>query len=107
MPAQIQTEHGLTDIHVEAELHEIDILFKSVSNVEVAIGVSTESSGAVTWSGWLPTTAGTSTIRAPAGLPSGVYHHLKFRSTADNWDMNLQGFLIYGSIEGTKRDGQA
>lgn len=107
IPAQLQTQHGLTDVHNDCEISEIDLLLKEVSNVEMRYGTSTEIDAAPTFSDWIALTAGARTIRNQAGVPSGVYTTLEFRSTADNWSFNLQGLLVFGVVEGTKRDGQA
>jgi hypothetical protein len=45
------------------------------------------------------------TTPVPA-IPSGVYWKLEFRSTADNWDLDLQGFMLFGKTEGTGRNQQ-
>lgn len=105
MPAQFQSSHGLTDVHIDSEMHEIDLLLKEAEHVEMRYGSSTEINETPKWGSWRPISVGAKTYRAEAGIPSGVYHHLAFQSTAANWKFNLQGFLIFGSIEGTKRDG--
>jgi len=34
---------------------------------------------------------------------SGTYHKLEFESYADEWELDLQGFALFGVVEGQKR----
>jgi len=36
---------------------------------------------------------------------SGVYHKIEFESYADEWKLDLQGFALFGIVEGQKRAG--
>jgi hypothetical protein len=43
------------------------------------------------------------TYQLPA-IPDGVYWQLEFRSVTTNWALDLQGFELFGTVEGTKRE---
>lgn len=100
---QVQDQSGLRDVHTESRVDELDLLAKAASNVEVAVGVSDGGAdGTYTWTNWMPV-SGQSTTYKLDWLPSGVYWKVKFRSTSTNWDLDLQGFMLFGQVEGTKR----
>lgn len=103
MSVQLQAPHGMFDLHNDVKVHEIELLLKEASNVEVRYGVSTEIEAEPKWDAWTALNVGARTRKVQAGTPSGVYHTLEFRSTAANWAFNLQGFLLFGMLEGTKR----
>lgn len=104
LPPQLQTQYGLTDVHNDCLIHEIVLMAKAANNVEVRYGTSSELGDVPNWSEWITVETGTKTIKARANVPSGIYTTLEFRSIADNWDLDLQGVLVFGTVEGTKRD---
>lgn len=105
MLAQLQTAHGITDVHFDVEMLSFDIFLHEALNLQVRYGNSIESDGNIRWQDWQEAFAGNRTYRAKAGTPSGTYHYLEFRNSAIEWKMNLQGFLIFGNVDGSKLDG--
>lgn len=100
---QVQDPSGLRDLHTESRVDELDLLAKVATNVEVAVGVSDGSAdGTYQYTNWMPVVPQSQTYKLDF-LPSGVYFKVKFRSIAMNWDLDLQGFELYGQVEGTKR----
>lgn len=100
---QVQDPSGLKDLHTETRVDELDLLAKTASNVEVAVGVSDGGAdGTYQYTNWM-TVVPTSQTYKLDWLPSGVYWKVKFRSTATNWDLDLQGLELFGQVEGTKR----
>ncbi len=93
----------------------------------MVIGSSVESDGAISWSTPITLLANKSTYLVPAGVPDGTYWYLKFTSIqpldnvvedavlvveddeqvvaldpAQAWRFNLQGFMLFGAVEGAK-----
>jgi hypothetical protein len=124
---QIETASGYTDVHYLSKVDEIELLLHKVQNVSMKIGSSSESDGDINWSTPMALLAGKSTYKVPAGVPDGVFWHLEFTSTAtteqvvedtepveeggeavvtldpsDAWQFNLQGFMLFGAVEGSK-----
>ena len=101
----IQSAEGFTDAHTASKVDEVVLLIKSASNVEFRVKSAHDSAGPYEETSWLPVQALSKTTDLPH-LPDGVYWKLEFRSTAANWDLDLQGFMLFGMIEGTKRSQQ-
>ena len=101
---QVQDATGLRDVHTDSRVDELDLLIKNASNVEVAVGVGDALGDAFTWTNWMTVTGQSTTYRLEH-LPSGVYWKVRFRSVGTNWDLDLQGFSLFGQVEGTKRGG--
>lgn len=100
--AQIQSESGLTDVHTGYEVEHLGMLVKTANNVQWRIGSCQESEGDYSWGEWRDVVAGSKTYTVPKGVPTAPFHRLAFRSTELDWDFNLQGFILFGSIEGVK-----
>lgn len=101
----VQSAEGYVDSHTTARVDEVDLLIKTASNVEFRIKSSQEMHQDFEASPWLEVASEARTYKVPA-LPDGVYWKLEFRSTADNWDLDMQGFMLFGAVEGTKRTNQ-
>lgn len=99
---QMQQASSVEDVHEDVFIDEFDLLVKAATSVEVRIGSSQDMNGAVSWSSWQAVTPDSKTYKV-AKVPSGAYWQLDFRSTADAWTLDLQGFLLFGQVEGTKR----
>ena len=93
---------GIT-LHMGARVDEVDLLLKDEMAIEFRVG-SSESIDILDWTPWIPVQSNVQIYQFEA-LPTGVYYALEFRSTAENWRMDLQGFMLYGELEGTKRAG--
>lgn len=102
---QLQDATGLRDVHTDTRIDEVEILAKAASNVEWQYGVAGEADGTFEWTPWTTLTAKQRTYKLPA-IQSGVFHKLAFRSTASNWDLDLQAFMLFGQVEGSKRTTQ-
>lgn len=107
-PLLMQTPNGVP-LHEGSYVDEIELLVKTADDVEFRYGVQEDMDGTYGWSEWMAISADMRTyqpVRASADGPmlSGIFHKLEFRSTATNWDIDLQGFILYGRSEGTKRD---
>jgi hypothetical protein len=105
--AQLQDASGLRDVHNNVNVQETDILLKAAEHVEWRLGAAQEADAAPQWGPWTALTPATVTYKTPRGVPSGVYHTLEFRSTDPAWQFDLQGFMLFGQMEGTKRRAAA
>jgi hypothetical protein len=101
---QIQDPTGLMDAHTASRIDEVELLMKAAVGIQFRLGSSQQSVGPYEWSEWFDITPDSKTYTIGANPPDGVYWKLEFQSVVDNWDMDLQGFMLYGSVEGTKRD---
>lgn len=102
---QVQSEQGLTDIHTTSRIDELVVLMKECVGIEFRIGTAHNLGLPFEWTEW-KTMGGADTTYLLDFVPDGVYVKLDFRSTMDNWKFNLQGFMIFGEVEGTKRETQ-
>lgn len=124
---QGRTMSGVTENHLDVLVQEVDLLLKSVENVQMAIGSTNDLNAGFTWTDWIDLVEGQVTYLVPEGLPSGAYWKLKFQSILQEtnvtsggelvtattvpvtvsdpdfyWNFNLQGFMLYGELEGTR-----
>lgn len=90
-------------IHIDTRVDEIEIAVKEASNVQFRYGTAVDIDGPWEWTEQQALSPDLRTYRIPA-LPTGVFHKLEFSNTATNWSFDLQGFALYGEIEGMKRD---
>lgn len=96
--------------HVVTRVDEVDLLLHAASNVEWRLGCADEPNGPWTWSDWLEAVAGAPvgevTLNSDDGqpLPETPYWKLALRSVpgADDWTLDLQGFLFYGAQTGAR-----
>lgn len=100
---QYRSQMGLEDVHTDTRIDEVEMLVKDCANVQFRVESSQKIEGPYSVTDWINLEAKGYTYRLPQ-LPSGVYHKLRFQSIADDWDLNLQGFMFFGEVEGTKRD---
>lgn len=103
--AILQSESGLTDVHNNVHVDEVDLFLKSASNVQFRVGSCQTHEGTFTYTDWIDLITSDTTYKMPRGLPSGVYHKLEFQSTSTTWDIDLQGIQLFANLEGTKRSG--
>lgn len=90
-------------LHVDAKIDEVEIAALRASNVEFRLRNATDIDGVWESTAWQTLSPDMRTYRLPH-LPTGTYHKLEFRSTATEWDLDLQGFALWGFVEGIKRD---
>jgi hypothetical protein len=105
MLMQLQSQSGLTDIHVSTRIDEIVLLLKEAQHVDFRVGSAQLQDADFSWSMWQELDPLSRTYKIES-LPDGVFWKLQFRSTADIWRLDLQGFMLFGIIEGTGRDRQ-
>lgn len=99
---QVQTAEGWTDVHTTSKVDEVDLLLKEAANVEFRLGCQQDADLTFEYTPWLSCQPESRTYKLPQ-VPDGVYWKLEFRSTAAEWTFNLQGFMLFGAVEGTKR----
>lgn len=99
-PLLMQTPQG-APLHEGSMVDEIELFAKAASNVEFRHGVAEDIDGTYDFTAW--TTIVTDLTTYQFKRPSGVFHKLEFRSVAANWALDLQGFIFYGTAEGSKR----
>jgi hypothetical protein len=89
--------------HVVTRVDEVDLLLHQASNIEWRIGSCDEPNGDWEWTEFEEATAGAKVYEV-AELPEQPYWKLELRSTpdVDNWNLDLQGFLLYGVTTGSK-----
>ncbi len=99
---QLRAQDGMVDCHTDTFVQEVELLMKEASNVRFRLESLEESGGAWAEGVWQTVLTGTQTYKND-NMPSGTYWRLRFESTAANWALNLQGFLLFGRVEGSKR----
>lgn len=105
LTVQGNDQSNLTDGHLVARMEEVQIFCAAANNVQFQLGSSMTLNGVPEWSAWTTLMADSATYLLEA-MPDGVYHTLKFRSIALNWDLDLQGFQLFGTVDGVKRSMQ-
>lgn len=99
--------------HVVVRMDEVDILAHQANHIEYRVGCIDEPSTNTadwTWTEWADVTQGYPTLQLAGTvddnqpLPEAPYYKLALRSTPGqtNWSLDLQGFLFYGEVTGTK-----
>jgi hypothetical protein len=94
---------GLMDIHQNTHVQEVDFFLKEAENVEFRVGAAQAVEAEYVYTPWKALVVGTPTYLMPTVYRAGVYHRVEFRSTAADWSLDLQGFEMFGKLEGTKR----
>lgn len=101
---QLQDPSGLLDVHNDSRVDEVELLVLAAQSVQVRLGCSENMLGPYTWSDWQNVSADSKTYKIGPELPTGVFWKLDFRSIADDWNLDLQGFMLFGQVDGTKKD---
>lgn len=96
-------QENIIGLHIDAKIDEVEIAALRASNVQFKIMNATDIDGPWESSAWQTLNPDMRTYRMES-MPTGTFHKLVFQSTADNWDLDLQGFAFFGNIEGVKRD---
>lgn len=102
MLMQYQDPSGFQDAHTDSRVDEVELLVKKATNVQFRVGSMNAVQDAPEYTAWINVLGYAANYKLPH-LPSGTYWKLEFQSTAANWSLDLQGFLLYGAIEGTSR----
>lgn len=98
-PLMAQTE---TAMHLSAKIDEIEIAAKIAEGVQFRYCVAENIDGPRQELDWQELSADMRTYQLEAAA-SGTYHWLEFRSTIASWDLDLQGFALFGEPDGVKR----
>lgn len=89
-------------LHIGAIVDEVEIFAKRALNVQLRVGASQTPHGPWDFTPWHEFNDKQLTIVIEQHL-SGVYHKLEFESYSDEWELDLQGFALFGVVEGQKR----
>lgn len=102
---QVQSPNGLADAHTASKIDEVLLLVKAAVGIQFRLKSAHDAAGTYASSEWLAVEPLSKTVQMPA-MPDGVYWKLEFRSTLDDWTLDLQGFMLFGAVEGTQRGQQ-
>ena len=91
-------------LHVGAIIDEVEIFAHRAMNVQMRVGAAQNPEGPYDFTPWHEFDMKQRTIVIEQHL-SGVYHRIEFESYADEWELDLQGFALFGIVEGQKRAG--
>jgi hypothetical protein len=89
-------------IHVGAIVDEVEIFAHKAMNVQLRVGAAQNSEGPYDFTPWHEFDVKQRLITIEQHI-SGVYHKIEFESYADEWELDLQGFALFGVVEGQKR----
>lgn len=103
-PLLLQGSDG-SPLHVGSYVDEVQLFLKTATNIQFRYGVAENLSYETTWSPLYLCEPGVKTYSVDAGI-TGVYHFLEFYNipASPNWNIDLQGFAIFGEPEGTGRE---
>jgi hypothetical protein len=90
--------------HVVCRIDELDILLHKAKYVEFQVGSCDEPDGDYSWTTWTEVDAG-AVVQELEEIPEAAYFKLALRNVPDrqaDWDMDFQGFLMYGATVGSK-----
>lgn len=95
-------------LHIASIMDELEVFCHRALNVAVRVGTSQTPDWDGTDDGWdftpwmdLNPEQITYTLDWHV---SGVYHRIEFKSLEDEWELDLQGFALFGTPDGQKRD---
>lgn len=90
-------------IHLDHRIDEIEIAAKTASQVAFKLSNAVDIDGPWNSTTWYTVNPDLRTYRIDH-LPSGTFHRLEFINLSTNWSLDLQGFALFGELEGMKRD---
>ena len=90
-------------LHIGALVDELELFIHDVDKVQVQYGVAEYPDGPWTWTDPEEVVAKQVTYKLKSQI-SGVYHKLRFTSYEIDWKLDLQGFALFGELDGYKRD---
>lgn len=102
---QVQGANGYADVHTSSRVDEVVLLLKAAKHVDFRVGSAQAEEKEFSWTSWMELDPSSPTYLLES-LPDGVYFKLEFRSTHNLWEFDLQGFMLFGVVEGTKRGQQ-
>ena len=90
-------------LHIGALMDEVELFIHQTSGVEFQYGVAEFPDGPFSWTN--PIEVKKDQITYKLDLPlTGTYHKLRLKNFDQNWSLDLQGFAIFGEVDGQKRD---
>lgn len=101
-PLLVQSGNG-HPIRTASFIDEVELLCNAAHGVEFRYGAAERLDGPYEWTDWLEVDTSLLTHQ-PDTRVSGVFHKLEFRSIEDEWELDLQGFALYGQAEGVRDD---
>jgi hypothetical protein len=90
-------------LHIGSIIDEVELFLNKASKIEMQYGVAEFPEGPFSWTDPFEAITGQVTYKIEQNL-SGTYHKLRFKSYEVNWDIDLQGFALFGEPEGYKRE---
>jgi hypothetical protein len=92
-------------LHLNAIVDEVEIFARVASKVQFQYGCAERPDGPWNWQNPIELVTDQVTYKLHTRI-SGTYHKLRFSSFTGvaNWDMDLQGFALFGALDGYKRD---
>jgi hypothetical protein len=91
-------------LHIGAIIDEVEIFCRKALHVQFRLGAAQNPEGPYDFTPWHEFDMKQRTIVIEQHL-SGTYHKIEFESYADEWELDLQGFALFGVVEGQKRAG--
>ena len=89
--------------HVVTRIDEVDLFLHKARNLELALASAATPLGPWEWSEWQTVEAGAPVTEVPE-LPEAPFWKLALRTQPgyeQDWDIDLQGFLLYGTTVGS------
>lgn len=90
-------------LHIGALIDEVELFIHKASKVQLQYGVAEHPDDTFSWCDPMQIEVKQVTYR-PYSRVTGTYHKLRFTSYEDNWDLDLQGFALFGIVDGQKRE---
>lgn len=89
--------------HVVCRIDELDLLLHQAEQVECRVGSCDEPDGDYDWTKWFEVDPGAKVYMLDS-IPEAAYYRLALRSVPDrtDWNIDFQGFLMYGETVGSK-----
>lgn len=89
--------------HVVCDVDELDLLLHTAKEVEFRLGSCDNAIGQYEYTRWREAQAG-AVVQELDRIPEAPFFKLELRSVPDrvDWDIDLQGFLMYGATVGSK-----
>lgn len=103
--SQARSADGLADVHTAQRVDEVELMLKEAVGVELRVGSAHEQTAEYAWTPWFTISPTQGTYKLDH-MPDGVYHKLEFKSVVEDWALDLQGFILFGQVDGTKRSQQ-
>ena len=104
-PMLVQGDGG-QGLHASAKIDQMHFMLKAAVGVQVRYETSQDIGATWTNSDWFTLSTDMRTYHLGPEVPTGTYHRLRFQSIIDAWELDLQGFALFGALDGTVRETQ-